>query len=82
MTTPGETREAVRKDALDTFLADRVAEGFTVETRTDTHAIIVPRSGGAGFLDRFRKSKVDERQVVEVDEHGTVTMSPAQPLRS
>jgi hypothetical protein len=82
MTTPGETREAVRKDALDTFLADRIAEGFTVETRTDTHAIIVPRSGGAGFFDRFRKSKVDERQVVEVDEHGTVTMSPAEPLRS
>jgi hypothetical protein len=82
MTSPGEAKEAIRKSALDTFLADRIAEGFSVETRTDTHAIIVPRSGGASILDRFRKSKVAERQVVEVDEHGHVTMSPAEPLRS
>jgi hypothetical protein len=69
-----------RKRALASFLEKRVREGFGIETHTDTHAIVVEcrrRSiwgrlrGGAG-----------ERYVVQVDEHGSVTMTPAEPKRS
>lgn len=77
-----EEREEVRRNALDAFLEARVAEGYAIETRADTHAIIVPASGRSSFLDRFRKPSVPARQVVSVDEHGSVTTSPAEPLRS
>jgi len=32
-----------RKDALDAFLDQKVGEGYVIETRTDTHAIISRR---------------------------------------
>ena len=35
-----------RKDGLDAFLDEKLAEGFTIETRTDTHAIIYRRPKG------------------------------------
>ena len=63
-------------------LKARVGEGFRIETRTDTHAIIVPADQPRSFLGRLRKAKAPARQVVSVDEHGEVTMSPAEPLRS
>ena len=81
MTTPNEPHEEIRKDALTAFLDARVREGFEIETRTDTHAIIAPAAQGRSLLDRFRKAKVPARQVVSVDEHGEVTMVPAEPLR-
>jgi len=31
-----------RADALALFLEERLCEGFVIETRTDTHAIIAP----------------------------------------
>ena len=54
-----------RKDGLDAFLDERIAEGFAVETRTDTHAIIIRRPKGIG---RFRSGDDPGRYVVEVDE--------------
>ena len=33
-----------RKDGLDAFLDEKLAEGFAIETRTDTHAIIFRRA--------------------------------------
>ncbi len=68
-----------RKDGLDAFLDDKVAEGFTVETRTDTHAIIFRRPKG---LRRFTSGDDPGRFVVEVDEAGRATMRPAEPRRS
>lgn len=68
----------VRKSALDAFLEARVQEGFEVETHRDTHAIIVARKS---FLSRIRPRGAN-RYVVEVDEHGEVTMTPAEPKRS
>jgi len=68
-----------RKDALDDFLAKKVAEGFTVETRTDTHAIVARRPKG---LRRFTSGKDPGRFVVEVDEDGRATMRDAEPRRS
>ena len=82
MTKPSDSQEEIRKSALTAFLAARVGEGFRIETRTDTHAIIVPADRGWSFLGRLRKAKASERQVISVDEHGEVTMTPAEPLRS
>ena len=67
-----------RKDGLDAFLDQKLAEGFTIETRTDTHAIIFRRPKG---LRRFT-SRDPGRFVVEVDEDGRATMREAEPRRS
>jgi hypothetical protein len=70
-----------RKDALDAFLETKLQEGFEIETHRDTHAIVVAQDQGKSFLSRFRSSAPD-RYVVAVDEHGEVTMIPAEPKRS
>jgi hypothetical protein len=69
-----------RKNALDAFLETKVGEGFRIETHTDTHAIIV---GGhrKSLFAWFRRQDAD-RYVVSVDEHGEVTMIPAEPIRT
>jgi hypothetical protein len=69
-----------RKDALDAFLEKKVAEGFTIETRTDTHAIIT--EAGQRLWKRIHRGGDFRRHVVEVDEDGRVTMSDAEPRRS
>jgi hypothetical protein len=68
-----------RKDALDTFLNQKVDEGYVIETRTDTHAIISRRPKG---LKRFTSGADPGRYVVEVDEDGSATMHPAEPRRT
>ena len=68
-----------RKDGLDAFLDEKLAEGFTLETRTHTHAIIFRRPKR---LRRFTSGDDPGRFVVEVDEDGRVTMRDAEPRRS
>jgi hypothetical protein len=68
-----------RRRGLDAFLDQKVAEGYVIETRTDTHAIISQRPKG---LKRFTSGADPGRHVVEVDEDGSVTMRPAEPRRS
>jgi hypothetical protein len=68
-----------RKDGLDVFLDQKVEEGYTIETRTDTHAIIARRPKG---LRRFKSGADPGRYVVEVDEDGIAKMRPAEPRRS
>lgn len=68
-----------RKDGLDAFLDRKIAEGYVIETRTDTHAIISRRPKG---LRRFTSGADPGRYVVEVDDDGTATMRPAEPRRS
>jgi hypothetical protein len=68
-----------RKDGLDAFLDEKIAEGFTIETRADTHAIVFRRPKG---LRRFTSRDDPGRFVVEVDEDGRATMRPAEPRRS
>jgi hypothetical protein len=68
-----------RKDGLDAFLDQKVEEGYTIETRTDTHAIIARRPKG---LKRFTSGADPGRYVVEVDEDGNATMRPAEPRRA
>jgi hypothetical protein len=71
-----------RKDALDSFLEAKRREGFEIETHTDTHAIVVEGKPRRSFLGRVRGSGTAKRYVVSVDEHGEVTMIPAEPKRS
>ena len=44
-----------RKNALDAFLETKVAEGFRIETHTDTHAIIIVGGHRNPLWSRFRK---------------------------
>jgi hypothetical protein len=71
-----------RKDALEAFLQTKLQEGFEIETHTDTHAIIVERDRLKSLLSRFRGRGAANRYVVSVDEHGEVSMIPAEPKRS
>ena len=71
-----------RKNALDAFLEAKVGEGFRVETHTDTHAIIVAGGRGPSLSSRFRRRGAGSRFVISVDEHGEVTMIPAEARRS
>lgn len=82
MSTAARDGEAMRRDAMRSYLDEKVAEGFRIESQTDTQAIIAPASSRLSFLNRFRKTPPHERQVVSVDVDGKVTASPAQPLRS
>ena len=68
-----------RKDGLDAFLDRKIAEGYVIETRTDTHAIISRRPKG---LKRFTSGDDPGRYVVEVDEDGSATMRSAEPRRT
>jgi len=71
-------RLGTRRDGLDAFLDQKVKDGYVVETRTDTHAIISRRPKG---LKRFMSGADAGRYVVEVDEDGRATMRPAEPRR-
>jgi len=82
MTAPSDAQEERRRDALTAFLNARLSEGYRIETRTDTHAIIAPADRGWQFLVRLRKGMTARRQVISVDQNGEVTMRPAEPLRS
>lgn len=72
-------RQGTRRDGLDAFLDRKVEEGYVIETRTDTHAIISRRPKG---LKRFTSGADPGRFVVEVDEDGSATMRPAEPRRT
>ena len=79
LAVPTEHDPDLRTTALSAFLDDRIADGFRIETRTGTHAIIVaPRRFVNGFgLARGH----DRRQVVSVDADGIVTTGPAERIR-
>ena len=82
MTPARNDQEAHRKSALTAFLDARVREGYRIETRTDTHAIIAPADRRRSLLHLLRKPNVPARQVVSVDSSGEVSMGPAEPRRS
>ena len=71
----------VRKAALDAFLETKLREGFEIETRTGVHAIVVERQGWRSAFGRLL-GRGGSRYVVSVDEHGGLTMTPAEPRRS
>jgi hypothetical protein len=70
-----------RSAALDSYLEQRGAQGFRVETRGGFQAVIVRRHPLHLALRWVAKDRAEQRLVVSVDEHGTVAAVPAQPLR-
>ena len=68
-----------RRKGLDVLLGQKVEEGYVIETRSDTHAIIFRRPKG---LKRFTSGRDPGRYVVQVDEDGIATMRPAEPRRT
>jgi hypothetical protein len=79
---PAETADELRRSALTAFLDECVREGYLIETRTDTHAIIAPAPRRRSFRSLLRRSNALQRQVLSVDSDGVVSMRPAEPLRS
>jgi hypothetical protein len=73
-------RHLRRKQAIDAYLLARSADGFDVESRTDTQAIIARTGLLAGLFQRVGLNG-RKRQVISVDEHGTITAQPAEPRR-
>jgi hypothetical protein len=73
--------EGERQAALTRFLETRIGDGYLVETRTDTHAVIAPGRwlSVKQAINPFEKAK--GRQVISVDDQGVVTMGPAEPVR-
>ena len=67
-----------RRRALDEFLEARVAEGYSIEAHEATHAIVA--QGDDSLLGRL-VGRRRRRFVVQVDDHGTVSMRPAEPVR-
>ena len=70
-----------RSAALDAFLKERQANGFSIETWTAVQAILVrpPRLYSVKRL--FGQNRDRSRFVVSVDEHGVVTSVRAEPRR-
>jgi hypothetical protein len=68
-----------RAHGLDAFLDQKLDEGYVVETRSGTHAIIWRRPKG---LKRFTSGADPGRYVVEVVEAGNATMRTAEPRRT
>ena len=72
-------RLGIRREGLDALLDRKLEEGYEIESRTDTHAIIFRRPKG---LKRFTSGADPGRYVVEVDEDGIATLRPAEPRRT
>ena len=75
----GETdADGTRRRALDEFLKASTVEGYRIEAHEATHAIVVE---GDDSLLRRLLGRRRRRFVVQVDDHGTVSMHPAEPVR-
>jgi hypothetical protein len=70
-----------REACLDAFLRRRTEDGFVVESRTATQAILAPRPRLVHLPAFIRRGRHDGRQVVSVDEHNVISVEPAQPRR-
>jgi len=70
-----------RSAALEEYLAQRVAQGFRVETRSGAQAVIVRRHRLYFVLRWFAQGLAEQRYVVSVDQHGEVGERAAEPVR-
>ncbi len=77
--TAGATE--LRSAALDEYIARRVAQGFRVESRSGTQAVIVRRHRLYFALHWFARGLAEQRYVVSVDQHGEVASLAAEPVR-
>jgi hypothetical protein len=70
-----------RSDALDAYIERQAVQGFRVETRSGSQAIIVRRHRLYFLLRWFAGGLAEQRLVVSVDQHGEVGVLAAQPVR-
>jgi hypothetical protein len=70
-----------RSGALDAYLARQAKEGFHVETRSATQAVIVRRHRINFALRWLPHGRGEERLVVSVDQLGEVSTLAAEPVR-
>jgi hypothetical protein len=70
-----------RSATLDAYIARRVAQGFRVETRSATQAVIARRHPLYFVLHWFAREFAEQRYVVSVDAHGEVASLAAEPVR-
>lgn len=70
-----------RSAALDAYLARQTAQGFRVETRSGSQAVIVRRHRLSFLLGWFAHGLAEQRLVVSVDQHGEVASLAAEPVR-
>jgi hypothetical protein len=71
----------LRSAALDAYLAERAGQGFRIETRSGTQAVIVRRHTLHFVLRWFARGRAEQRLVVSVDQHGEIASLAAEPLR-
>jgi hypothetical protein len=77
----GDPMTDARSAALDAYLAQQAGHGFRVESQTGMQAVIVRRHRLHFVLRRFAPVRAEQRLVVSVDQHGTVTALAAEPVR-
>jgi hypothetical protein len=70
-----------RSAALDAYLDDQCADGYSVETRSGVQAVIVRRRRLHFVLRWFGRDSARRRLVISVDQHGEVTSVAAEPRR-
>jgi hypothetical protein len=75
-----QTHDA-RCAALDAYLDDRRADGYSVETRTGLQAVIFRRHRLHFVMRWFGRGSARRRLVVSVDQNGAVTSVAAEPRR-
>jgi hypothetical protein len=71
----------MRARALDAFLAEREADGFQIETRSQMQAVICRRHRLHLVLRWVARGSAQRRLVVSVDQYGLVTTVAAAPVR-
>jgi hypothetical protein len=74
---PVETTLIARTQELARTIKSKLAQGYTVESQTDTAAVLVIKG-----RKRWFRSSVDSRQVVTVDELGNATFEKVDPASS
>ena len=70
-----------RSLALDAYLARRAAQGFRVETRSGSQAVIVRRHQLYFALRWVARGHAEQRYVISVDQHGEVDSLAAESIR-
>jgi len=70
-----------RTDALNSYLESKAKNGYKIESRTATQAIIVRSRWPLFLLNRLRPGTGQTRKVVSVDDVGNVSTIDAEPRR-
>jgi len=65
-----ERPSGLQKQELAEMLTEKIAQGYEVESQSDTEAVLVTR----GRRRRFRQTVAGKRQRVSIDEQGRLSI--------